>query len=97
MAKGYDASLPDIHFDFIRQTFSNVYLVEFSEPFDFHVLLKDGYKLAVNKLWQSNREFLANSDRYVTQLDQFHEEILTPILVDILKIEKHKGGITFPS
>lgn len=87
MAKGYDASLPDIHFDFVRQTLSEMYRVEFSEPFDFHILLKDGYKLAANKLWQSKLEYLANSDRYVTQLDQFHEEILTPILVDILKLK----------
>jgi hypothetical protein len=87
MAKGYDASLPNIQFDFIRQTFSSRYLVDFSEPFDFHTFLKDGYKLATEKLWQSNLEYLANSDRYVTQLDQFHEEVLTSIIVDVLKLK----------
>lgn len=87
MAKGYDESLPDVQFDFVRQTFMKMYSVEFSEPFDFHAFLGDGYKIASRKLWHSNLEFLANSDRYVTQLDQFHEEMLTPILVDILKLK----------
>lgn len=87
IAKGYDASLPDVQFDFVRQTFMKTYSVEFSESFDFHVFLQDGYQIASKKLWQSNLEFLSNSDRYVTQLDQFHEEILMSILVDTLKLK----------
>ncbi|MDQ3006467.1 MAG: RNA-directed DNA polymerase, partial [Chloroflexota bacterium] len=79
MAKGYDDSLPNVQFDFIRLTFSKSYLVEFSESFDFHPFLADGYKLAVDKLWHADREFLHDYDRYVNQLDQFHEELLTPI------------------
>ena len=47
--------------------------------------MADGYKLAVDKLWQADREFLHDYDRYVNQLDQFHEELLTPILVDKIK------------
>jgi hypothetical protein len=84
MAKGYDNSLPSVQFDFMRQTFIKSYSVEFTEQFDFHSFLNDGYKLAVNKLWQADREFLHDYDRYVNQLDQFHEELLTPILVDKL-------------
>jgi hypothetical protein len=85
MAKGYDASMPNVQFDFIRQTFSKSYFVEFSMPFDFHSFLGDGYNLAEDKLWQADREFLHDYDRYVNQLDQFHEELLTPILVDKIK------------
>lgn len=90
IAKGYDKSLPDVQFDFIRQTLADFYSVEFSQPVDFHQLLNNGYKLAAYKLWQSKLEYLVNPDRHVNQLDQFNEELIAPIIVDVLGLKNSR-------
>jgi len=86
-AKGYDNSLPNIQPDYIRYVFSKSYKVDFSNPVEFHALLGADYRVATERLWKAENSYLVNIDRYISQLDLFHEELLYPILVDILKIK----------
>ncbi|MEP0885634.1 RNA-directed DNA polymerase [Trichocoleus sp. ST-U3] len=87
-ARGYDDSLPQLKQCYIRQTFIKFYGVKFPELVDFHALLgAEEHIRAANFLWQSNRSYLSNPTRYVSQLHLFHEELLYPIFVEKLKFK----------
>ncbi|MBE9207791.1 hypothetical protein IQ244_14940 [Nostoc sp. LEGE 06077] len=92
-ARGYDNSLPHLKQCYIRYTFTKFYKVKFTEPIDFHTLLGLEYKRATDFLWQSEKSYLSNPSRYVSQLDLFHEELLYPILVDKLKWKPNREDI----
>ncbi|MDZ7964933.1 MAG: hypothetical protein RM368_08135 [Nostoc sp. DedSLP03] len=92
-ARGYDNSLPHLQSCYIRHTFTKFYRVKFSEPVDFHALLGSEYKRATKFLWQSDKSYLPNPSRYVSQLDLFHEELLYPIIVDKLKLKPSREDV----
>ncbi|WP_292736327.1 RNA-directed DNA polymerase [Nostoc sp. JL31] len=92
-ARGYDNSLPHLQSCYIRHTFTKFYRVKFSEPVDFHALLGSEYKRATEFLWQSDKSYLPNPSRYVSQLDLFHEELLYPIIVDKLKLKPSREDV----
>lgn len=96
-ARGYDDSLPDTQVCYIRYTFTKFYKVKFTEIIDFHSLLGSEYKRATDFLWQSEKSYLSNPSRYVSQLDLFHEELLYPILVDKLKWKTTREDIAIVS
>lgn len=66
---------------------------------DFRLLLASYYERATNFLWDAERSFLTNPSRYVSQLDLFHEELIYPLAVDVLKLKESYedlSGIAFP-
>ncbi len=85
IANGYDSSLPKYQPCYIRYVFVKEYGVDFKEPIDFHTILNSEYERTAEFLWQAQMSYLINPSRYVSQLDLFHEELLSPLLVDKLK------------
>ncbi len=99
IAKGYDESLPYRRQCYVRHIFRERYYCEIDGNIDFRILFASYYERAIVFLWDAERSFLVNPSRYVSQLDLFHEELVYPLMVDILKLkESHENlsGITFP-
>jgi hypothetical protein len=90
VASGYDSSLPIIHPDYIRHEFTVSYHVNCIDGLDFRALLGSEYEHVSNFLWQAESSFLTNPSRYVSQLDLFHEELTSAIMVDKLQIKSSR-------
>lgn len=92
-AKGYDASLPQIQIDYVRHVLKQRYHVVVNGNVDFKKLLGSEYERASHFLWQAEISYYPNPSRYVSQLDLFHEELLYPILVDILQVKNARDEL----
>ncbi len=92
-AKGYDQSLPQTQTNYIRHILKTKYDVDFASQMDFKTLLGNAYEKTADFLWEAENSYYSNPSRYVSQLDLFHEELLYPIMVDILKITSTKEDL----
>lgn len=88
IAKGYDESLPYRRQCYVRHIFRERYYCEIDGDVDFRLLLASYYERATNFLWDAERSFLINPSRYVSQLDLFHEELIYPLMVDVLRLKE---------
>jgi hypothetical protein len=99
MAQGYDDSLPYRKQCYIRHQLQKRYYCEIDDELDLHSVFSSYYKRASQFLWDSERSFLTNPSRYVSQLDLFHEELLYPLIVDVAGLSdsyENLSKIAFP-